>query len=120
MEFTQLLKKGSAILFVVLFVHGLILGFSVSTTILAVVLASVSCLFEAQLVKSERLEQNERLKTIVDDFKHRVNNLVETQHNVERKLILMQEKDKAELMERIANTDSKIQTIKLNQGIKRL
>lgn len=120
MEFTQLVKKGSAALFLVLLVHGLILGFSISTTILAVLLAAITCLFEAQLVKSERVEHEQRLKSIVDDFKFRVGGLVETQNNVERKLILMQEKDKAELMERIANTDSKIQTIKLNQGIKRL
>lgn len=120
MEFTQVLKKGSALLFIVLVGYGLVVEFYPGVIIIAVVLAAVSSLFEAQLVKSERLEQNERLKIIVDDFKHQVNRLAEVQANVEKKLILMQEKDKAEMMERIANTDSKIQTIKLNQGIKRL
>jgi acid phosphatase family membrane protein YuiD len=109
MEFTKILKYSSSVLFLVLLVHGLVLGFSIPTTILAVVLAAVVCLFEAQLVKSERLEQMEQLNNIVKEFNDHVNTLSKTQTE-----------DKKELIERIANTDSKISSIKLSNGIKRL
>jgi uncharacterized membrane protein (DUF106 family) len=109
MEFTQVLKKGSAILFLILLVHGLILGFSAASTVLAVVLAAVVCLFEAQLVKHERLEQEQRLSNIVKEFQESV-----------KKLSVTQQEDKAEMMERLAATHSQINAMKVSQGIKRL
>lgn len=120
MEFTQVLKKGSAILFLVLLAHGLILGFSVSTTILSVVLAAVVCLFEAQLVKSERLEQEQRLNNIVSAHKELINKISKIQEE-DRKTIELKMNDQFQaLQDKINNTDSKIQTLKINAGIKRL
>lgn len=109
MEFTKLLKHGSAVLFLILLTHGLVLGFSISSTILSVVLAAVVCLFEAQLVKSERLEQEQRLNNIVAAFKDEVNKLSKIQAN-----------DKAEMMERLSQTHSQLNAMKLGQGIRKL
>lgn len=109
MEFTKLLKQGSAVLFLILLTHGLVLGFSNASTILAVVLAAVVCLFEAQLVKSERDEQEQRMKNIVADFQNSVN-----------KLSSQQAEDKKEVMERIASTHSQLNALKVNQGIRKL
>ena len=120
MEFTQVLKKGSAVLFLVLLTHGLILGFSVSTTILSVVLAAVVCLFEAQLVKSERLEQEQRLNNIVRELQEHVNNLSKTQTEDKKEVLNKIQAQAEDLVAKIQNTDSKIQTIKLSQGIRKL
>lgn len=109
MEFTRLLKQGSAVLFLVLLVHGLVLGFSSSSTILSVVLAFVVCLFEAQLVKSERIETEERITSITRGFQDQINNMSKTHRE-----------DKVEMLERIAATHSQISAIKMNQGIRKL
>lgn len=120
MEFTQVLKKGSAILFLVLLTHGLVLGFTTSSTILNIVLAAVVCLFEAQLVKSERIEQEKRLNNMLTEVKLLINKVSEKQSidhsNLNDKLDVKVE----ELIAKINNTDSKISTIKISQGIKRL
>lgn len=118
MEFTQVLKKGSAILFLVLLAHGLILGFSISTTILSVVLAAVVCLFEAQLVKSERLEQEQRLNKIVRELQDHVNGVSKTQALDKKDLELKMNDQYQALQDKISNTDSKIQTLKINAGIR--
>lgn len=65
MEFTKLVKYGAASLFLILVAHGLVLGFSIPTTVISVVLVSVVCIFEAQLVKSERIKYREQISQLV-------------------------------------------------------
>lgn len=118
MEFTQLLKKGSAVLFLVLIVHGLVLGFSAASTILSVVLAAVVCLFEAQLVKSERLEQEQRLNKIVRELQDHVNSVSKKQEQDKLELIAKSNDQFQALNDKIEFTKSSIQTLKINAGIR--
>lgn len=131
MEFTKLLKQGSAVLFLILLTHGLVLGFSNQTTILAIVLAAVVCLFEAQLVKSERDEQEQRMKNIVAELQNLVNKFYNDQKSLNasiaaqreediKAILKIHEDDKKEMLERIASTHSQLSALKLNQGIRKL
>jgi hypothetical protein len=119
-EFTKLVKYGAASLFLILVIHGLVLGFTIPTTVLSVVLVSVVCLFEAQLVKTERDDQEERLQLIVSEFKEQVRKLSETQYSDKKEVLVKQAEDKEELLKRIDDTRSQMTAIKLSQGIKRL
>lgn len=109
MEFTQLVKKGSACLFLVLVLHGLTIGFSVPTTILSVVLALVVCLFEAQLVKSERVESEKRIVLMVTNFEQQVIKLSE-----QSKL------NREQLENMIDSTKSQINAMKMNSTIRKV
>lgn len=108
MEFTQLVKKGSACLFLVLMLHGLILGFSIPTTVLSVVLASVVCLFEAQLVKSERVETEKRIALMTAQFEQQVIKLSE-----------LRKFDKEQLDEQLNNVKAQINGIRMNGAIRK-
>lgn len=108
MEFTKLVKHGSACLFLVLLVHGLILGFSVPTTVLSVVLVSVVCLFEAQLVKSERDQYEKKVALITVQFEQQVIKVSE-----QSKL------EKEQLKEQLDNLKSQINGIKMNNMIRK-
>lgn len=107
-EFTNLVKKGSACLFLVLLAHGLILGFTVPTTVLSVVLALVVCLFEAQLVKSERVESEKRIALMVTQFELQVSKVSE-----QGKL------EKEQLKDQLDNLKSQINGIKMNNIIRK-
>lgn len=65
MEFTRLLKYGSAILFLILLAHGLILGFSIPTTIISIVLILICFVMEQKLVLHEREELNTKFVEIL-------------------------------------------------------
>jgi hypothetical protein len=130
MEFTQLVKKGSACLFLVLLAHGLILGFTIPTTVLSVVLVSVVCLFEAQLVKSERMEvRKEVLKLIASQTAL----VVDLQTEYEKKLVLrtsefeqqvikLSEQKKLgdeQIQERVQTLQAQIGAMKMNNAIRK-
>jgi hypothetical protein len=119
MEFTQLVKKGSASLFLVLLAHGLILGFSIPTTVLSVVLVSVVCLFEAQFVKSERVESEKRLASQTAESEKRIA-LMTTQF--EQQVIKLSEQsqlEKEQLKEHLDNLKSQINGMKMNNLIRK-
>ena len=109
MEFTQIVKKGSACLFLVLLAHGLYFGFSIPTTVLSVVLVGVVCLFEAQLVKSERLEYEKKVALMTTNFEQQVFKVSE-----------QAKADNAQLKEMIDTTRSQISAIKVNQGMRKM
>ena len=109
MEFTQLVKKGSACLFLILVGHGLILGFTIPTTVLSVVLVAVVCLFEAQLVKSERQESDKRIALMITQFETQVLKVSEQAAS-----------DKEQLKEMIDTTRSQISAVKVSQGMRKM
>ena len=131
MEFTQLVKKGSALLFLVLLAHGLILGFTVPTTVLSVVLVSVVCLFEAQLVKSERLQVQDKISKMVASNNDLVVDLTEgfekklalRTAEFEQQVIKLSEQsklDREQLKEMIDQTRSQINAVKMNNTLRKI
>jgi hypothetical protein len=119
MEFTQLVKKGSALLFLILLAHGLILGFTISTTVLSVVLVSVVCLFEAQLVKSERDVYERNVTEMKSDFDKK---LILRTAEFEQQVIKLSEQsklDKEQLKEHLDNLKSQINGMKMNNMIRK-
>jgi hypothetical protein len=130
MEFTQLVKKGSACLFLLLLAHGLILGFTVSTTLLSVVLVSVVCLFEAQLVKSERLQVKDQISKMVASHNDLVIGLNESYekklalrtNEFEQQVIKLSEQRKLEteqLQDHLQNIKAQIGAMKMNNIIRK-
>lgn len=120
MEFTKLVKYGTASLFLVLVAHGLILGFNNSTTVLSVVLVAVTYLLESRLLKSERADYEQEIKTIVSDFRQQVKKLSEAHEQDKVSLMQQQATDKDELLKKLDNTHSQISSLKLTNGIRKL
>lgn len=119
MEFTKLVKFGAACLFLVLLVHGLILGFTVSTTVLSVVLVSVVCLFEAQLVKSERDIYEKNVAEMKSDFDRK---LILRTNEFEQQVIKLSEQRKIEhdqLQEHLGNIKAQFGAFKMNSTIRK-
>lgn len=106
MEFTQLVKKGAACLFLVLVLHGLVLGFSISTTVLSVVLAVIVFKMESELVLSERKESEKRIALITSQFEAQVIKLSE-----QRKL------ETEGLQEHLQNIKAQIGAMKMNNAL---
>ncbi len=118
MEFTQLVKKGAACLFLVLITHGLILGFSVPTTVLSVVLVSVVCLFEAQLVKSERIKVRQEINQLISNHNLIVIDLQKEFGEQVIKLSEQSQLEKEQLKEHLDNLKSQINGMKMNNMIR--
>jgi mannitol-specific phosphotransferase system IIBC component len=108
-NFTKLLKFGSALMTLVLIGNGLVRGFDLNTTVLSVVLVLVSYLLEARLLKSEREENEARIIQINHAFEELVN-----------KLSKVQASDKEEILKKIEHTHSQLSALKMNQGIRKL
>lgn len=109
MEFTKLLKYGTSVLFLILLAHGLILGFSIPTTILSVVLISICFAMEQKLLKHEKEEFNTKLSNIL------------TTHDSEMKaLVEKNKKDNEEVIKKIEATHQQINTMKAAQGMRKV
>lgn len=120
MEFTKLVKYGSASLFLILVLHGLVLGFTIPTTVLSVVLVSVVCLFEAQLVKSERDQYSKHLVRLQLSYNNKLADVRKELTEQVTKVSELQKVINDELQEKIDNTRSQMSVVKMSQGIKRL
>lgn len=99
MEFTRLLKYGSAALFLILLAHGLILGFSIPTTIISVVLVLICFLMEQKLVLHEREELNTKYQQKLTE------------------LLQQRENDHAEFQRKLDTVHSQLSTLKTASGI---
>lgn len=109
MNFTKLLKYGSSGMTTILIGNGLYRGFDLNTTVLSVVLVLVAYLLEARLLKSEREDNEARIKAIAANFEELV-----------KQVSRVQADDKSELLEKIQIANSQLSTLKLNQGMRKL
>lgn len=119
MEFTKLLKYGSASLFLVLLAHGLILGFTTPTTIISIVLLLVCFLMEQKLVLHEREEFNTKIqeiltshkkdyRTTTDGYATALNN-IQDKHDLEMK----------EIQKKLDAINSQMNIVKTAQGLQK-
>lgn len=118
MEFSKIIKYSAAVLFLALVIHSVLSGFNVHSTILCVSLAAVISMFELHLIKSERLEYEQRLKNIIAAFDEQINNISQKEKEHNKSVHDRIDEVAKTLTEKINNTDSKIQTMKLSVGMK--
>lgn len=109
MEFTRLLKYGSAALFLILLAHGLVLGFSLPTTIISIALLLVCFLMEQKLVLHER----EMLNT---KFNEKLTELVIERNEMEVRFVKEQDK----LQQKLDAVHSQLNTLKTGIGMRKL
>lgn len=101
MEFTRLLKYGSAALFLILLAHGLYLGFSIPTTIISVVLLLICFAMEQKLVLHEREQVNTKIENILTEHKKEMQEL------------------HSDLTKKLEATHSQLNTLKTGIGMRR-
>lgn len=89
--------------------NGLYRGFDLNTTVLSVVLVLVAYLLEARLLKSEREDNEARIKAIAANFEELVTKVSKAQSS-----------DKEEILKKLEHTHSQISSLKLNQGMRKL
>jgi uncharacterized protein HemX len=120
MEFTKLFKYGSASLFLVLLVHGLVLSFSTPTTILSVVLLLVCFAMEQKLVLHEREQVNTKIEEILTRHRDEVSRMKEDQGQLLTQLHDRYGTEQKELLKKLEAVHSQLNTLKTGIGMRKL
>lgn len=119
MEFTKLLKYGSASLFLVLLAHGLILGFSNPTTIISIVLLLICFAMEQKLVLSEREALNTKFIEILTTRDQVIDDKLIEQNKVFTTVYSDLNEKNAEVQKKLDSIHSQMNMVKTAQGMTR-
>jgi phage host-nuclease inhibitor protein Gam len=117
MEFTKLLKYGSASLFLILVAHGLFRGFTNSTTIISIALLAVCFTMEQFFNLSERAQFQKEFKRILTENRESIDQLIEHYESVVKNLNDEYKANQEDVMKKIEFTHSQINTMKMGSGM---